>query len=296
MKRLVKKIALLGDGAVGKTSLIARYVHNAFDESYIQTIGTRVSKKEVVVETIEDRVSVNLIIWDILGQKEYRGVHFNAFKGVEGAIMVCDITRKETLDSLEEYWLPSLKKVTGEIPLIFFANKADLITERKFDFADLQKIANENLHSGAGGKLKNAFLTSAKTGDNVEVGFKHMVAFLMLLEDEEKGDARSFIIDSLLRSIEAMEVDTSTLYGALDAIMVDFTTSFGNESQAMDLLREAFKEANLTLKEPTFVGVEKLIYALSRKERTAGMPEDVVKANLEKRFLILNKAKNPGNP
>lgn len=291
MKRLVKKIALLGDGAVGKTSLIARYVHNAFDEKYIQTIGTRVSKKEVIVETIEARLSMNLIIWDILGQKEYRGVHFNAFKGVEGAIMVCDITRRETLDSLEEYWIPSLKKVSGEIPLIFFANKSDMIAERKFDFADLQKIANANLHPGIGGKLKNAFLTSAKTGENVDVGFKHMVAFLMLLENEEEKDPRAFIIDSLIRSIEAMEVDTSTLYGALDAIMVDFTTSFGNESQAMDILREAFKEANLTLKEPTFVGVEKLIYALSRKELSAGKPESEVKANLEKRFAILKKAR-----
>ncbi|MGB9635924.1 MAG: Rab family GTPase [Thermoplasmata archaeon] len=287
MKRLVKKIALLGDGAVGKTSLIDRFVHNAFDENYIQTIGTRVSKKEVVVETIEDRYTVNLIIWDILGQKEYRGVHFNAFKGVEGAIFVCDLTRKESLESLEEYWAPSLLKVTGEIPMIFFANKSDLI-EKKFDFADLKKIADK--HQGIiRGKFKNAFLTSAKTGENVEVGFKHMVACLLLADDEKNRDAREFIIDSLIRSIESLEVDTSTLHGALDTIMVDFATSFGNESAAMDIFREAFREAGITLKEPTYVGIEKLIYALSRKETSVGKPHDVVVANLKKRFMILKK-------
>jgi small GTP-binding protein len=294
MRRLLKKIALLGDGAVGKTSLIARYVMNEFDEKYIQTIGTRISKKEVVVETIDDRYSINLIIWDILGQKEYRGVQFNAFKGVEGAIMVCDVTRPETLTSLEEYWIPSLLKVTGDIPMIFFANKCDLIDKNKAQIitAELEKIANAHQHKRIEGKFKNAFLTSAKTGENVEVGFKHIVACLMLLEDEEKIDPRTFIIDSLLRSIEAMEIDTSTLHGALDAIMVDFTTSFGSESTAMDILREAFKEANLTLKEPTYVGVEKLIYALSRKESSAGKSQQEVKANLERRFAILKKVQH----
>jgi small GTP-binding protein len=292
MRRLLKKIALLGDGAVGKTSLIARYVMNEFDEKYIQTIGTRISKKEVVVETIDARYSINLIIWDILGQKEYRGVQFNAFKGVEGAIMVCDVTRPDTLTSLEEYWIPSLLEVTGDIPMIFFANKCDLNEEKKFGLSELEKIANAHQHERIEGKLKNAFLTSAKTGENVEMGFKHIVACLMLLEDEEKRDPRTFIIDSLLRSIEAMEFDTSTLHGALDAIMVDFTTSFGSESTAMDILREAFKEANLTLKEPTYVGVEKLIYALSRKESSAGKSQQEVKANLERRFAILKKVQH----
>lgn len=158
------KVCFIGDAGVGKTSLIKRFVLDVFDDRYIATIGTKVTKKIVEVEESGNNVKVMMLVWDIMGQKGFRELLREAyFFGAHGAIAVCDMTNKESLEELR-YWIKALTDVAGDVPVVFAGNKADMENDRVISEADLQELAS---------KYKTeAFLTSAKTGQNVEPLFK----------------------------------------------------------------------------------------------------------------------------
>ncbi|HNU36007.1 MAG TPA: Rab family GTPase [Methanomassiliicoccales archaeon] len=155
-RQFVKKICLLGDGEVGKTSLIRRYVLDIFDDQYIQTFGAKMSKKVLDLEDVD----LQLNIWDVLGQKTYKTLHSSYYIGANGALLVCDMTRPETFEHLKQ-WSADLLEVSGEIPVIILGNKCDL--EMKIDPLDLEDFAATLGCS--------TMLTSAKTGQNVEEAF-----------------------------------------------------------------------------------------------------------------------------
>ena len=144
-----KKILLLGDFSVGKTSLVKRYVDGTFDDRYLTTIGVKISKK--LLKT--NGVDFELIIWDVEGATPNKKIPLEYYRGASGAILVADATRKETLENLQELkdiFLtanPNAKFVTAH-------NKVDLLSE----------IAVECLHLEEG----DGFLTSAKDDKNVE--------------------------------------------------------------------------------------------------------------------------------
>jgi len=167
------KICLLGDGAVGKTSLIKKFVYDEFDDKYIVTLGAKTSKKFVSLPNPKDRspVDITLMISDIMGQTDVKGIHDAYLIGTKGAIMVCDFTRKSTLENLKN-WMERLLKVCGEVPVVFVVNKYDLILDAQFDFNALQKLAE--------GYKATAFVSSAKTGENVEKVFHSLAERLML--------------------------------------------------------------------------------------------------------------------
>ena len=71
MEEILKKVVLLGDSAVGKTSLMNRFIHNSFDDSYISTVGAKVSKKSVNISMFEQQYAVSLMVWDIIGSEGY---------------------------------------------------------------------------------------------------------------------------------------------------------------------------------------------------------------------------------
>lgn len=160
------KLCLVGDPRVGKTSLIKKYVFNDFSDRYIGTLGTKVTKKKISIQhpKTKDMVDVELMIWDIMGQKSFRRLLQEAyFFGAHGIIAVCDNTREYTLSDLEE-WIEGIQKVTREIPTVFLGNKCDLI--------DLQEIGLNELKSFSFGyESPGVYLTSAKTGINVDFAF-----------------------------------------------------------------------------------------------------------------------------
>jgi small GTP-binding protein len=162
---VIKKICLIGSGEVGKTSLIKRFILDIFDDKYLKTLGTKVSKKEIILGIPEKDLNVNLtfLIWDIMGQATFRTLLKDSyFFGASGALAVCDSTRVETLESLEE-WIQSLFNTVGEKPIIVLANKNDLKDERKIDEDMLKEVAS---------KYNTIFYyTSARTGENVEKAF-----------------------------------------------------------------------------------------------------------------------------
>ncbi len=158
------KICLFGEPAVGKTSLIRRFVYDTFDERYLSTIGTKVSKKSVTLNISGKDVRVDMMIWDIMGQESFRQLLKDAyFYGAEGLIGVADITRKNTLFALDE-WLKEILKITGEKPIIFVGNKYDLKENAEWGEEDLKSMAEKY------NAVKYLF-TSAKTGEGVEEAF-----------------------------------------------------------------------------------------------------------------------------
>jgi small GTP-binding protein len=167
------KICLIGDVGVGKTSLIRRYVLDVFDDKYIATIGTKVTKKEIEVKNPESGAPsrVMLLVWDIMGQPSFREVLREAyFYGVEGAIAVCDVTSKESLGELR-YWIKAMTSTTGKVPIVFLGNKCDLKDDMRVTMQDLEVFS---MKQGA-----PAMLTSAKTGYNVESAFSALVDMIL---------------------------------------------------------------------------------------------------------------------
>lgn len=158
------KLCLLGDGAVGKTSLVRRYVYDVFDDKYLVSFGTKVSKKSLMIDDAE----VDLMIWDILGQRDYESLHQAYYRGASGALAVCDYTRPETMRSLRS-WVGSFRSIVGNMPVIILANKCDL--EKTF-----QRPEVEEFGGSVGCKVIE---TSAKTGENVERAFQEMGAALL---------------------------------------------------------------------------------------------------------------------
>ncbi len=168
VKRMKMKVCLVGEAAVGKTSLIRRFVLDDFDDKYIQTLGTKVSKKELTVVNPEGQgeLKIDMTIWDIMGQKGFRELLKEAyFYGAKGILAVCDVTRRRTLEDLDD-WIEGVYSVTGKIPIEFLANKVDLTDEAQ--------IGEDGMVQAARAYDSPFHFSSAKTGVNVELAFQSL--------------------------------------------------------------------------------------------------------------------------
>jgi small GTP-binding protein len=163
------KVCLVGERAVGKTSLVRRFVMDEFDDRYIRTLGTKVSKKNIkVVRSDQDKeYHINMTIWDIMGEKSFTDLLQEAFFfGANGVIAVCDLTRKKTLKELKG-WVEQVYGIAGEIPVAVLGNKNDLRSRKQLTKKDLTKLSKKF-------KSNSSFLTSAKTGYAVEKAFQDL--------------------------------------------------------------------------------------------------------------------------
>jgi small GTP-binding protein len=124
------RVVLLGEAAVGKTSLIRRYTENAFDEDYKQTIGTTFASKDVPVKDENGEVrNVRLIVWDMGGQTTYRELRRQFMKGSSGAIIAYDVTRPESFMAMNN-WFESFRETCPDAAVVICANKVDLADKR----------------------------------------------------------------------------------------------------------------------------------------------------------------------
>lgn len=153
-----KKICLIGSFAVGKTSLVRRFVRGGFDEKYQTTIGVKIDKKEVVLED----ETLQFIIWDLEGPDEFAELKTAYLRGAAGYLLVADATRPNTLNMARELQKTVAKTLDG-VPFLLLVNKADLSAERRIDSEQLKTC------SAAGWTILEA---SAKTGRNVEEAFE----------------------------------------------------------------------------------------------------------------------------
>jgi len=169
---LVKKVSLIGDPGVGKTSLIRRFVLDQFSDDYLSTIGAKVTKKEKYIDVKEEDLRIHLIlmIWDVAGQKEYQQFHEMYLQGMEGVLAVCDLSRRNTFDRLSDA-LALVAKHAPDIPMVFLLNKCDLVDPATVDLREV--------NAQAARKGIPVLPTSARTGQNVEVAFSKLTMLII---------------------------------------------------------------------------------------------------------------------
>jgi small GTP-binding protein len=167
LKEYVFKLVLLGEAAVGKTSLINRYVEGSFQEDYKPTLGANIIRKDVRLE--ESNAKIRLIVWDLAGQEKYNVIRSMYFQGCVGALLVYDVTRHNTFSEIKNKWLADFQKyVKKEGAYILIGNKIDLEDQRIVPTEEGQKLANEI-------NACDFIETSAKYGENVEQAFQNLV-------------------------------------------------------------------------------------------------------------------------
>jgi small GTP-binding protein len=266
MGTIKAKIILLGDGAVGKTSLIRRFVTDQFSDDYLATVGTKVTKKETAIVHGGRSVPMVMTIWDVLGQKGYAGVQESSVKGGQAVLLVYDVTRDETWKSLEEYWIPIVWRLVGKVPLVFAGNKIDLAADRPYVTDVLGYL--EQKYDGIG------FLSSAKTGENIEKMF---------------GAIGSAVVRTFEEPVERLAQPTppsrsvDPYLAVADKIMTDFCADFGGLETGMNVVRKKFEEAGVDVRAPTKEGLLDVVDRLSEVEKSV-KPRDVVAANRLKRI------------
>ncbi len=168
MALISKKICMVGDFGVGKTSLIRRFVERQFSDQYLSTVGVKISRKTVEFpkNNSEEVQKVQLLIWDIEGHTKFKAITPAYLQGASGALIVADVSRPETIQSLENHF--QLFFSTNPQGFIAVAlNKIDLITTEDLQ-ALLETLAIQE------SRVIAVFQTSAKTGDNVDETFEKL--------------------------------------------------------------------------------------------------------------------------
>jgi len=268
LRDILKKVVLLGDGGVGKTSLIARYVINKFDDKYIATIGTKVSRKDIQFVKPNLIINLRMMIWDILGQKEYSKIRSASLSGAQGLILVGDLSRTETINSLREFWLKEVGMVVGEIPTIIVGNKIDLAEKDSMSVMLLESM---------GQKIGcPTILCSAKTGENVENLFNILGELL--------------VADVVVAQLKTKEKAPQTLAEVVDFIIQDFCAQYGDLEKAMLIVQHQFEDAGVDIRKPQKEAVLHALDGLAKAEELS-LTKSVARVNLEERQRMVILAK-----
>ncbi|MCU0860166.1 MAG: GTP-binding protein [Thermoplasmata archaeon] len=268
LKELLKKVVLLGDGGVGKTSLIARYVVNKFDDKYIATIGTKVSRKDIQVIKPNLIINLRMMIWDVLGQKEYSKIRTASMSGAQGVILVADLSRMETVQSVQDFWLKEVESVLGRTPIVLVGNKIDIAKKDSMAATVLESLGQKHNHP--------VFMTSAKTGDSVEELFASlgelMVAEVSASPARAKDDAPKKLTE------------------VVDFIIEDFCAQYGDLEKAMLIVQHQFEEAGVDIRKPHKEAVLQALEGLAKAEELS-LTKTVAQVNLEERqkLVVLSK-------
>jgi len=229
-------------------------VLDQFNDSYITTIGSKVTKKEVTLADPDKTTEMTMMVWDIIGQRGYKYSQSITFQNMHGALLVTDLTRKETLNGLRSYWIPLLLKMTGPIPMIFLGNKADLKNECQIGLKELQEVAATCVSFGA---QDVCYLTSAKTGDNVEEAFLNVANLSRISRPKISMNMPWNLMDPK---------KVTSLKEVVDHILADFSEQYGGIENATPVIKHQMDLAGLNLTSPSEVAVMNFIERLTKIE------------------------------
>ncbi|MFX1519316.1 MAG: Rab family GTPase [Promethearchaeota archaeon] len=168
--KFIFKVIVVGDAAVGKTSLMFRFVHGTFQKDYKMTIGVNFATKMI---RLDDGVNVKLSIWDTAGQERFHFLLPSYYDGSSGGLVVFDVTRRESFTNLPK-WLEQIRDKVNQVPLVLIGNKADLEDLRAVTYEEAKQFAQQ--HGLAYTE------TSAKTGENVTDVFAALTQFMTELQ------------------------------------------------------------------------------------------------------------------
>jgi small GTP-binding protein len=235
-----KKVCLIGDSRVGKTSLIKRFVSDEFDDKYIATIGAKISKKELQVTIpnngTQEQIAMTVTIWDLIGHRdrEYWSLLKRYYLNTDGALFVCDLTSKGTLGNLKE-WISSLFNTIGVVPFIIMANKSDLANQAQFK--------EENLIEFSKQYDSDFYYTSAKSGSNVNLSFQRLGEIMA---------NNTIRIENISNAVDVVNM-----------IVSDYCVLHGGKERAMPIINFQVKQAGVSLDNPSKQDLIKVVQRLT---------------------------------
>lgn len=158
-----RKICLIGAYAVGKTSLVRRFVSGVFSEAYLTTVGIKIDQRAT---RLPDGREALLMIWDLAGRDEFEAVRKSYLSGASGFVFVADGTRRETLDAVAEE-MAEIEPLYPGLPAVLLINKRDLSADWEIDESTLSAWRDRGL---------SVHLTSARSGEQVAEAFDDLAA------------------------------------------------------------------------------------------------------------------------
>ena len=166
------KILIIGDTAVGKTSLLSRFADDCISPSHIATIGVDFRTRTI---RLDDGTTVRLQIWDTAGQERFQTITKAYYKGADGAMIVYDVTNSESFEQVGK-WIAQLTENVDNLPKMLVANKMDLMTDRGV----VASVQGERLAEQESCPFAE---TSARSGTGVDEAFKKIATLVV----EKKG-------------------------------------------------------------------------------------------------------------
>ena len=164
MSNISQKICTIGDFAVGKTSLIRRFVESKFSDDYLSTVGVKISRKiiDLHADKSKKQIELQFLIWDIEGKTKFKGIAPSYLQGAKGAIVVVDVTRQETISNLPEHIDLFFSVNPKNTKIIVAFNKSDTLKpEKLINIIEKNRVAKDE-------RIIATYATSAKTGKNVD--------------------------------------------------------------------------------------------------------------------------------
>lgn len=155
-----KKVCMIGPSGVGKTSLVAKFVHSIFSDRYLTTVGVKIDKKEVQLED----AAVHLVLWDLAGDDDFQRLQMSYLRGTAGYLLVADGTRQATLSQALEIH-QRVTSTIGQVPFVLVLNKADLTGQWEVDESQIADAAAQGW---------TVVRTSAKLGTGVDDAFAEL--------------------------------------------------------------------------------------------------------------------------
>lgn len=178
-KEMHFKLCVIGEPAVGKTSLINQFVHEKFITDYKPTLGISITSQSYDIQGFDEK-QMNFMIWDVAGQKFFQRVRQYYYMGSNVTFIVFDTTRRETFEKVE-YWFDDIHKVIPNLPIVIVGNKIDLDADRQVSHDEGESLAR---------KLRCSYMeTSAKSGENVRDAFS-IVGIGLFFKIKKKREAR----------------------------------------------------------------------------------------------------------
>ena len=218
---LAIKILVVGDVAVGKTSIIQKYVYMAFDEHYQTTLGVDFALKKVLVK----QTNVKVQLWDVAGQERFIGLSHAYYKDAAAAIVVFDILNSKSLENAKK-WKQDLDDNVflengDNVPTVLFANKSDLIKEDQTrNRGKTNNFENLSIYQGFDKFCKENYfdawyMTSAKTGDNIKDGMDYIInkcmKYYKIIDISCDGNRRNSLRENDLIRAMTVEADPSLM-------------------------------------------------------------------------------------
>ncbi len=162
MTPVTSKICVVGDFAVGKTSVVERFVSNHFSDKYLSTVGVKIDTRDLEIDDLQ--VSHKLVIWDVAGADQFDEREFAYLRGASGFIFVADGTRALTLRSAENL-RTQVSERFDEAPAVVLVNKKDLVADYQLSEERIEKLRTS---------FDSVYSTSAKTGEDVDDAIKRL--------------------------------------------------------------------------------------------------------------------------